>query len=85
MQITFSGNVEWRSPGGNLVQFEDSGEATASGTSVTLSPLIPGTMYVIKVSTVSLRGRGEEVSISGNVNFHQGMYKHFIFQYIQAK
>ena len=50
-----------------MIQFEDSGETTVNDTSVTLSPLIPGTNYQIKVSAVTLRGRGEEVLASGNV------------------
>ena len=59
--------VEWRSPGGNLIQFEDSGEATVNSTRVTLSPLIPGTSYSIKVSADTPRGKGEEVSTTGAV------------------
>ena len=74
MQITYSGSVEWRSPHHNLVQFEDSGEVIVNDTSLTLTPLIPGTNYQIKVSIISLKGRGEEVSISGSVNFYRGIY-----------
>ena len=59
--------VEWRSPGGNLIQFEDSGEAAVNSTSITLSPLIPGTNYLIKVSAITPRGRGEQISTTGAV------------------
>lgn len=59
--------VEWRSPERNLIQFEDSGEVTVNSTSVTLSPLIPGTNYLIKVSAVTPRGRGEQISATGAV------------------
>ena len=64
--------MEWRSLRGNLIQFEDSGEMTVNGTRVTLSPLVPGTTYVVKVSAISSRGRGEEVMVLGNVRFSQG-------------
>ena len=69
--------VEWRSPGGNLIQFEDSGEATVNSTSITLSPLIPGTNYSIKVSAVTPRGRGEQILTTGAVlnSVHQGRYQ----------
>ena len=59
--------MEWRSPGGNLIQFKDSGEAIVNGTSVTLSPLIPGTNYLIKVSALTLQGQGQEMQTSGDV------------------
>ena len=67
IQVTYSGMVEWRSPGGNLVQFEDSGEAAVNSTSITLSPLISGTNYSVKVSAVTPRGRGEQISTTGAV------------------
>ena len=67
IQVTYSGMVEWRSPGGNLVQFEDSGEATVNSRSITLSPLISGTNYSVKVSAVTPRGRGKEISTTGAV------------------
>ena len=77
IQITYSGMVEWRSPEGNLIQFEDSGEATVNSTSITLSPLIPGTAYTIKVSAVTPQGRGEQISTTGAVlnSVHQGKYQ----------
>lgn len=69
--------VEWRSPRGNLIQFEDSGEAAVNSTRVTLSPLIPGTSYSIKVSADTPRGRGEEISTTGAVlnSASQGIYR----------
>ena len=63
--MTYSGDVEWRSPAGTLVQFEDSGELTVTGTTVTVSSLIPGTSYQVRVSAVTLSGRGDEVTNYG--------------------
>ena len=55
----------WRSPGYDLVQFEDSGEILVTDTTVTVSPLIPGTNYLIRVSAVTQSGRGAEVTRYG--------------------
>ena len=59
--MTYFGEVQWRSPGNNLVQFEDSGEISVTDTTVTVSPLVPGTNYLIRVSAVTPSGRGAEV------------------------
>ena len=72
--MAYIGEVYWRSPGYDLVQFEDSGEISVTDTTVTVSPLIPGTYYLIRVSAVTQSGRGAEVthygmtrtSLSGN-------------------
>ena len=72
LQVTYSADVEWRSHNGNLVQFEHTGEARVSGTSIKVSPLISGTNYLFKVSAITLRGRGEEVTKSGDVLTSQG-------------
>ena len=61
MKVTYFGEIQWRSPGNNLVQFEDSGEISVTDTTVTVSPLIPGTNYLIRVSAVTPSGRGAEV------------------------
>ena len=63
--MTYSGVVEWRSPGGYLIQFEDGGEMSVIGTSAIVSPLIPDTSYQFRVSAVTSDGRGGEVSSLG--------------------
>jgi hypothetical protein len=65
--VAYIGEVDWRSPGyDQLVQFEDSGEiSVADSTTVTVSPLIPGTNYFIRVSAVTQSGRGAEVTRYG--------------------
>ena len=60
--MTYYSKVEWKSSGNNLVQFEDSGEISVTDTTVTISPLVPGTNYFIRVSTVTQSGRGTEVT-----------------------
>ena len=72
IQVTYSGDVEWRSPDGTLVQFEDSGELTVTGTTITFSPLIPGTSYHFKVSVVTSEGRGAEESLFVSTKMYQG-------------
>ena len=62
-QITYSGQVDWRSPKGTLVRFIDSGETTSTGTSAKVSQLIPGTSYSFRVSAITDRGRGAEVAL----------------------
>ena len=60
--MTYFSEVEWRSPGNNLIRFRDSGKITVTDTTVTISPLVPGTNYLIKVSAVTQSGRGAEVT-----------------------
>lgn len=62
MKVTYSGDVEWRSPGDYLIQFEDSGEVSVTGTTVTVPNLIPSTRYQFKVSAITANGRGGEMS-----------------------
>ena len=62
IQVTYSGDVEWRSPGRYLVQFEDTGAVTVAGTTAMVSNLIPSTNYQFKVSAITANGRGGEMS-----------------------
>ena len=71
-QVIYSGDVEWRSPGGTLVQFEDSGNISVTGTTVTVSQLIPGTRYHFKVSAITPTGRGAERSIFESTQYYHG-------------
>ena len=72
VQVTYSGDVEWRSPGGTLVQFGDSGNMSVAGTTVTVSPLIPGTRYHFKVSAITPTGRGAEKSVFNSTRNYSG-------------
>ena len=69
----YFGVVDWRSPAGTLVQFEDSGEVSVAGTTVTLSQLIPATNYLIRVSAITPSGRGAEVNHYGATRTSQGI------------
>ena len=62
LKVTYSGEVEWRSPGGYLIQFEDTGEVSVTDTAAVVSPLIPGTSYQFRVSAITSSGRGGEVA-----------------------
>ena len=64
-QVTYSGEVEWTSPNKVIVQFKDSGAVNTSTNSVTITPLMPGTMYMFKVSAITRSGRGAEVMVDG--------------------
>ncbi len=68
------------SPGyDQLVQFEDSGEiSVADSTTVTVSPLVPGTNYFIRVSAVTQSGRGAEVTRYGTTRTSIGGKDHAI-------
>ena len=64
--MAYIGEVDWISPGyDQLVQFEDSGEISVTDTTVTLSPLVSGTNYFIRVSAITQSGRGAEVTRYG--------------------
>ena len=60
-QVSYSAQVDWRSPKGTLVRFMDSGKVTTTGTSIKISQLIPGTSYLFRVSANTERGRGAEI------------------------
>ena len=79
-QVTFTGDVQWRSPGGTLVQFEDSRNLSVTGTNVTVSPLIPGTRYHFKVSAITPTGRGAERSAFNTTQNYSGKV-HIKFNY----
>ena len=71
--MTYSGEVEWRSPGGALLQFDDEGELSVTGTTAVISPLIPGIRYHFKVSAITTTGRGGEVDAFGSTQAYPGM------------
>ena len=52
-QVTYSSDVEWRSPEGVLVHFVDSGEATTTTNGIKISALVPGTTYLFRVSAIT--------------------------------
>ena len=54
------------------MQFEDSGEMSVTGTTATVSPLIPGTRYHFKVSAISPVGRGAERSVFSSTQIYSG-------------
>ena len=69
--MVYVGEVDWRRPSYDLVQFEDSGEMSVTDTTVTISPLFPGTNYLIRVSAVTQSGRGAEVTRYGTTRTSQ--------------
>ena len=72
MQISYSANVEYRSPQGDLVLFEDSGNVTATINSTIIRGLVPESRYQFQVSAVTTSGRGAEVSVSGRTRLAHG-------------
>ena len=72
MQISYSARVEYRSPEGVLVIFEDSGNITAMMNRITVRALVPGSNYQFRVSAVTSSGRGAEVSIAGQTQVSNG-------------
>ena len=73
MQVSYSGHIEYRSPKGVLVIFEDSGEVTATINSITIQALVPGSSYQFRVSAVTTSGRGAEVSVPGQTQVSYGI------------
>ena len=63
--MAYIGEVDWISPGYDELVILDSGEISVTDTTVTVSPLIPGTNYLIRVSAVTQSGRGAEVTRYG--------------------
>lgn len=62
----FSGLVDGVSPAGHLVRFEHErtiSTATGTDTAITIQPLTPATTYLLRVSAMTERGPGMDVSI----------------------
>ena len=57
--------MEYRSPQGVLVLFEDADNITTTINRITISGLVPENTYQFRVSAVTGSGRGAEVSVSG--------------------
>ena len=72
MQVTYSAEVQWRSPKSVLVLFEDSNKVIATVNRIKISALVPGTTYQFRVSAVTESGRGAEVSVIGQTLSSQG-------------
>ena len=72
VQISYSANVEYRSPQGVLVLFEDSGNVMVTLNSITIRGLVPESRYQFHVSAVTTSGRGAEVSVSGQTRLAHG-------------
>lgn len=59
--------VDGRTPGGNVVSYFHEGNSTAASdaTSYAIQPLIPDTTYQIKLSTLTNRGEGKQITVQG--------------------
>ena len=68
----YSGNVQWRSPEGVLISFEDANEVTTTDNRIAITALVPGTIYTFKISAVTESGRGTEVMVTGQTMFSRG-------------
>ena len=73
-QITYSANVQYRSPQGVLIIFVDSGEVKATVNRIIVRGLVAESDYQFRVSAVTSSGRGEEVSVIGRTRISRGMY-----------
>ena len=72
MQISYSANVEYRSPQRVLVLFEDSDNVTATINRITIRGLVPESRYQFRVSAVTSSGRGAEVGVLGQTRLAHG-------------
>ena len=64
--------MQYRSPLGVLILFEDSGEVTATINRITIGALVPESDYQFQVSAVTDSGRGAEASASGRTRLAYG-------------
>ena len=62
--------VEGRSPMGNLITFMHEGSSTIIGnaSNIMVQPLIPQTNYLFKVASLTDRGEGMQVRVTGFTN-----------------
>ena len=70
--MSYSADVQYRSPQGVLVLFEDSGNVTATINRITIRALVPGNNYQFRVSAVTTSGRGAEISVTGQTQRSSG-------------
>ena len=49
----------------------DTGKVTTTGTTITVSQLIPGTRYLFRVSAVTQNGRGAEMNLESQTETAQ--------------
>lgn len=68
----YSANVQWRSPQGVLINFEDANSTMTVDNRITITGLVPGTIYTFKVSAVTESGKGAEVVATGQTMFSRG-------------
>ena len=62
------------SPGETLLQFTHQGTITTTTNSIILQPLTPQSSYIIKVSAITARGQGEEVTVVANTDEVESNY-----------
>ena len=55
--------VEWTSATGIFTSFQEQGQITIDGASVTISPLTPSTEYNFQVAMVTPEGQGTDARI----------------------
>lgn len=66
LQVAYFANIEWYSPQGTLVMFEERGVVSSLTNSVMVSQLTPGTVYTFRVSAVVENGeKGAEIPAFG--------------------
>ena len=76
VQVTYTANVFWVSPGGTLVRFSESRSVNVSSSLLTiiLSQLIPDTEYRFQVSAVTEYGQGEVIVFKKTAQAYDGMH-----------
>ena len=62
-QVFYSARIDGVSPEGTLIDFTHEGTTTTPTNIVVLEPLTPQSSYLIKISAITPRGRGEEVTL----------------------
>ena len=73
MQVVFTADVEWYSPMGTLVTFQEYGQTSSFTSRVTVYQLTPDTLYTFRVSAITENGeKGAEVVTSGSTDVATG-------------
>ncbi len=68
LQVFYSAVIDGVSPDGTLVRFTHEGTTTTQMNMTVLTPLTPQSSYLIKVSAITSRGKGEEVEIEAETD-----------------
>lgn len=66
--MVYSATIEGVSPKGTLIQFTHEGTVRTLNPGITIQPLTPQSSYIFKVSAITSRGQGREITVEADTS-----------------